>query len=140
MDAAQRSIILQHGPVGVWRSSAGSADALFADDVRFEPDGTGLVTSRSLLRGTEETPFHWAMAEPGRIRLRFVPDGTEDEPDYWTSVPIEIRRQDNDLGAVDVIAEVGRDGFWWMAGPLRWLGPVGEVNGTPSPRPAAAGR
>ena len=115
--------ILRRGPVGTWRTSAGSADALGADDVRFAADGTGLITSRSVLFGDEKVSFLWAMEGTGQVKLRFPAEpGEIDEPDDWWVATIEFRLQRNDLGEVDVMAEAGKDGFWWLVHPLRWIG------------------
>lgn len=128
MDAEHKALVLEHGPVGLWRTSAGSADVLGVDDVRFDPDGTGLITTRSVLFGTEDVPFLWAVDEPGRLRVRVQAEQDDpeedDEPDFWGSVRLEFRRQHHDLGEEEILCEAGRNGFWWLDKPLRWVGPV----------------
>lgn len=130
MDARHKALILQHGPVGDWRTSAGTADALGASDVRFNPDGTGMVLLRSMMHGTEKVPFLWAMAEPARLRIRYRPKPGEapDDPDEWHTLRLEFQRQCNDIGELDVLAQVGAlEGFWFLLDPLRWVGPVGDA-------------
>ena len=123
MDAQHKSLILQHGPVGSWCTSAGTADVLGVDDMRFNPDGTGVITTRSLLLGTKAETFEWGMAEPGRLRIRFPAEPGDDEPDYWSTIPFEFRIQRHDVGTQEVMAEVGQSGFWVLVKPLRWVGP-----------------
>ena len=42
-------------------------------------------------------------------------NGAEDGPEI---VPLEHRIVETDVGAVDALAETGRDGFWLLGGPV----------------------
>ncbi len=126
MDEEQKSKLLADGPVGLWRTSAGTADALGTDDVRFDADGTGLITTRSMMSGIEEIFFLWSVSGPGRIRVRYAVQESgadlEQEADEWGEIKLEFEQQENDLGAVEVMKEVGQEGFWFLLDPLRWIG------------------
>lgn len=126
MDEDQRSKVLKDGLVGLWRTSAGTADVLGASDVRFKPDGTGLIVTRSIMFGSEEIPFLWTMAGPSSLRVRYAleDDGTPIEEDAaeWRDIELEFERQQNDLGELDVMGQAGQDGFWFLIDPLRWVG------------------
>lgn len=121
MDAEQKARILRDGPIGWWRTSAGSADSLGTDEVVFNADGTGLINERSLRTGSKTTAFVWKVAAPGVLALRCPGDEGEGDPEHWWNTPIAFRTQTTDLGDVDVLHEAGSDGFWWLIDPLRWV-------------------
>lgn len=131
MDEEHRQRIMRDGPIGLWRTSMGSADVLGVDDLRFNPDGTGLLTTRSALFGTEEVAFLWAVSGYGRIRMQGqYPDDESDPPgedekdegDYWDEIVLEFQRQHTDAGSSDVVVNALQDGFWTLLKPICWVG------------------
>lgn len=121
MDAPHKDRILRFGPLGWWRTVAGTADVLALADVVFFPDGSGTITQRSVLSGVETTGFQWKLTDPGILGLRDPDDDEPGGPEYWWRVPIAFRVEQSDLGEVEVMHQAGSEGFWWLISPLRWV-------------------
>ncbi len=135
LDPAHKALILAHGPIGVWRAAwGGTALALGSDEVRFRPDGTGHIDAWFVGTGPETIEFAWRVVGPGRLRLR--ERGTDVDADAGETptavmaregdeveVAVEFRTLWSDAGPVEVLVQVGQDGFWYLAKPLHWIGP-----------------
>ncbi|GAA3113185.1 hypothetical protein [Streptosporangium carneum] len=112
--------MLEHGPVGRWRTAIGTAGALFGEEILFTEDGTGLLTTHSVIFGTERSSFRWRMDGPARLRIHLV--DSEEDVDRETVVAMEFRSHDSDVGRQTVLAEQGKKGFWLVSDPLERIG------------------
>ncbi|MFI6290826.1 hypothetical protein ACIBEJ_04535 [Nonomuraea sp. NPDC050790] len=107
--------MLEHGPVGLWRSATGTAAAVFGEEMLFAGDGTGELRGYSALFGEEREPFTWRMVARARIGITMAGDQEE------MLVEMELRRQASDVGESVVMAEPGSDGFGPAAFPLAFI-------------------
>lgn len=127
---AHKMRILVHGPLGPWRAAwAGTPLAQGSDELRFRPDGSGRLDSWGGRRGAQTIEFAWRLVAPGRLRLCQRLPGEDPaaalaaRADQCDDLAFEFRTLWGDSGPVEVLAEVGHSGFWWLAKPLHWIGP-----------------
>ncbi|MEV7010507.1 hypothetical protein [Streptosporangium sp. NPDC051022] len=111
--------ILDHGPIGRWRTASGTAIVLVGDEMVFARDGTGRLFTHSVAFGTETLEFRWRMLSRTRLWIRPT-DADEDED--GTVVSVETRSHETDTGRHTVLAETGQSGFWLLLDPLERIG------------------
>jgi hypothetical protein len=131
-DPLVRRQVLEQGPVGDWRSVAGTRPMPGHDRISFYPDGTGELRLWSPVLGEahECLPFHWRLLSAGVLGCRYVqqeyatdPD-EDDEParaadgDPWLRVAFMLEQRATDVGTFWLLREADRDGFWTLLDPV----------------------
>lgn len=112
----------RNAPVGEWSTARGTFDSLSSERVVFAPDGTGTLDSGSAFSGEQQLKFEWREKAPQVVEVRYVDDAAAVENDeVWDTVAYDFKLVEHDAGAEVVLHEVGREGFWDVPTPLRFV-------------------
>lgn len=121
---ATRHLVLTNGPRGAWGTVPGSHTELFDERIEFNPDGTGRLHSRSVLRGQETLSFLWRVAGYGVIECQpqyaeptLDDHGLPEAPD-WFRIEFSIEPHRTDAGSYWALRERATNGFWELSTPL----------------------
>jgi hypothetical protein len=110
-------------PVGIWSTELGTAGVLMSDTLCLRHDGTGYLSSASVLRGEETYPLRWRHEGPGVLRIAVRLPGDDpliDDPHAteWETVRYAAAVAVTDVGSRPVLRNVDDDSFWSLAGPV----------------------
>jgi hypothetical protein len=110
-------------PVGVWTTSLGTADAVLQDVLCLLPNGTGFLQTRSALRGIERFPVMWKHPQAGALELAMLLPGDDpnEEPEWEPVRYASAEVEDDTGGRLLVLRNTATDGFWSLAGPVKFL-------------------
>jgi hypothetical protein len=112
----------RRAPVGEWATARGTFDSLAGETMVFAPDGTGTLGYDGALPGAEKMAFEWREKAPQLVEVRYVDDEAPGEDgEEWDAVAYDFKLIEHDAGAEVVIYEVGREGFWDVSTPLRFV-------------------
>jgi hypothetical protein len=112
--------IVSSGPIGCW-SNPPATFPMMSETVVFKADGSGLMTSRSGMTGTNTRAFEWRMQSPGRLIMRFGNGGRDDDGSGATAkafdqaetmtFDIEFKIQETEFGPWPVMTNRSSDAF-----------------------------
>ena len=105
-------------PVGTWETAQGTFDAVQSQVITFHPDQTGTIDDHRSLSGSGPVRFEWREKEERVIEVRYSDDESEAE-EPWDEIRYDFKIKEGDTGSEVVLYEVGHDGFWDSAAPLR---------------------
>ena len=108
-------------PIGIWATACGTFGVMMSDTLCFSADGTGYLLSRSVMRGEERLEFRWKHAGPGHLEIAVV--HPEEELD-WEPVHYCRAVVTNDTGSEEVLRNVSGEDFWYLLGPVTYVGPA----------------
>lgn len=107
-------------PVGVWKTSSGTAEAVMQDQLDLRADGTGYLHKYSALTGHQDIPVMWRQVDPGVVKFAMLLPGDDpnDEP-FWETVRYKAAMKANDVGRdVPVLQNIDDETFWNLAAPV----------------------
>jgi hypothetical protein len=115
-------------PVGAWAVPYGTAGVLMGEELVLRADGTGTLTTSSVMSGEEEIALKWVHSGPAgwtspcRFRREKGKQKTFPSP---LVVRYHARQIHNEAGALTtVLCDVGGENFGPLGGPLAFVGDI----------------
>jgi len=107
-------------PTGLWVTATGTADALMRDTLSLHPDGSGYLSSSSVLRGEETFPLSWRHERPGVLMIATTwPDDEPSDAPEWETVRYVAACASNDVtSSTPVLRNADDNVFWSLCGPI----------------------